>query len=50
MELTSKEEVTGTKTVHNLVIENHNTFIANGVITYNEILPEVTEEETPAGE
>jgi hypothetical protein len=48
--VTSKEEVTGTKTVHNLVIENHNTFIANGVITYNEILPEVTEEETPAGE
>lgn len=48
--ITSKEEVTGTKTVHNLVIENHNTFIANGVITYNEILPEVTEEETPAGE
>ncbi len=50
IEVTDKEEVTGTKTVHNLVIENHNTFIANGVITYNEILPEVTEEETPSGE
>ncbi len=50
IEVTDIEEVTGTKTVHNLVIENHNTFIANGVITYNEILPEVTEEETPSGE
>lgn len=48
--ITSKEEITGTKTVHNLVIENHHTYIANGVITYNEILQEVTEEETPPTE
>lgn len=45
IEVTDKEEVVGTQTVYNLIIENYDTYIANGVITYNQILSEA-----PAGE